>query len=149
MKNHGDLISILKSNHLRITPTRRVLIQYILNNKERRIPLKEIYKYVSSKLVGVDRSSIYRNLEVLKKLDVIQELNLPKVGKCFQYIFDCQVHHFYICKSCGRSHRGNEELFNRIEQALREVHGFTKANLSVVFYGRCSSCSKQERTAHR
>lgn len=142
MKKHGDLISVLKSNQLRITPTRRVLIQYILSNKERRIPLKEIYKHVSSKLVGVDRSSIYRNLTILKKLDVIQELNLPKVGRCFQYIFDYQVHHFYICKSCGRSNRGNEELFNRIEEALRDVHGFEKANLSVVFYGLCSSCSK-------
>lgn len=142
MKKHGDLISILRANHLRITPTRRIMLQFILNNKGRRIPLKEIYKHVSSRLEGVDRSSIYRNLEVLKKLDVIQELNLPKVGKCFQYVFDQPVHHFFICKSCGRSSKGKEELFDRIETALKDVHGFTKANLSIVFYGQCAECFK-------
>ncbi len=142
MKRHKDLISVLRANNMRITPARRALIQFILNNKTRRIPLREIYDHVGSVLDSVDRSSIYRNLQVLKKMDVLQELNLPKVGKCFQFVFDRKVHHYFICKECGRSSRGKPELFQRIEQALRDVHGFSKANLSVVFYGLCSNCTK-------
>jgi Fur family ferric uptake transcriptional regulator len=142
MIKHKDLLSVLRANKMRITPARRALIQFILDNKTRQVALKEIFEYLGRKVEGVDRSSVYRNLEVLKGLDIIQELTLPKAGKCYQYVFDRKVHHFFICKSCGKSSRGNVELFDRIDKALREVHGFSKANLSVVFYGQCSACSR-------
>ena len=140
MIKHKDLLTILRSNKMRITPARRILLQYILDNPTKQLSLKEIQTFLEKKLSGVDRSSIYRNLETFKRLDIIQELNLPTLGKRIQYIFDRKVHHFYICKSCGKSHRGNEVLFNKIEEALKDVHGFSKANLSIVFYGYCAKC---------
>ncbi|WP_408095558.1 Fur family transcriptional regulator [Peredibacter sp. HCB2-198] len=140
MKKHRDLVSILKAKNLRLTPARRALIQYILDNKSKHISLKEIYEFLGIKVEGVNRSSVYRNIELLKKLDIIQELNLPNKGKCFQYVFDKDVHHFYICKTCGKASRGNKELFEKIEKALKDIHGFSKANLSMVFYGFCEKC---------
>ena len=141
MKKHKDLLAVLKSNHMRITPARRLLLQFILDNKSRQLSLKEIHDYVDQQMAGVDRSSIYRNLETFQKLDIIQELNLPNIGKRFQYVLDRKVHHFYICKACGKASKGNAELFDKIENALKDVHDFSKANLSVVFYGYCSKCS--------
>lgn len=127
---------------MRITPLRRLLVQFVLDNKSQQLSLKDIQDYLTSKISFVDRSSIYRNIEVLKKLDILQELDLPIVGKRFQYVFDRQVHHFYICKNCGKLNRGNKELFEKIESVLKDVHGFEKANLSIVFYGYCSKCAK-------
>ncbi len=141
MKKHNDLLEILKANKMRITIPRRLLLQYILDNGARQISLRDIYKYMDSKLINVDRSSIYRNLQVFKKLDIVQELNLPS-GKVFQYIIDRKIRHFYICKSCGKASKGNEKLFQKIEKALMDVHGFSKAKLSIVFYGYCLKCSK-------
>ncbi|MGE4107706.1 MAG: Fur family transcriptional regulator [Bacteriovoracia bacterium] len=126
---------------MRVTPARRVLLQVILDNKSRQISIQEVQGFMAKHLRGVDRSSVYRNIETFQQLDIIQEISLPKVGKRYQYVFDRKVHHYYICKSCGRSHRGNQELFAKIEEALRDVHGFLKANLSVVFYGRCAKCA--------
>jgi Fur family transcriptional regulator, ferric uptake regulator len=143
MKKHRDLLSVLRANNMRITPARRTLIQFLLNNRSRRVSLKEIQDHLESRIDGVNRSSIYRNLEALKRIEALQELSFPGKGKCFQYIFDRKVHHYFICKACGRSSRGNAELFKRIEQALQEVHGFAKANLSLVFYGECSACRKK------
>ncbi len=126
---------------MRITPARRMLLQFILDNKLRQISVQEIHDYLEAQPIGVDRSSVYRNLDAFQKLEIIQELNLPRIGKRYQYIFDRKVHHFYICKSCGKANRGNEELFEKIESALKDVHGFSKANLSVVFYGSCARCT--------
>jgi Fur family transcriptional regulator, ferric uptake regulator len=145
MKKHQDLIAVLKSNKMRVTPARRILLQYILDNKSRQLSLKDVQEFLDDKLQGVDRSSIYRNLEIFKKLDIIQELNLPSVGKRFQFVFDRKVHHFYICKSCGKLNRGNVELFQKIEAALKDIHGFSKANLSVIFYGYCAKCANGSR----
>jgi len=145
MLKHKDLIAILRSNGMRITPTRRVLLQFILDNKMRQIPQVEISQHLEKALPGIDRSSVYRNLEAFKDLNILQELDLPRIGKRYQYVLDRKVHHFYICKSCGKASRGNEELFKKIENALKDVHGFSKANLSVVFYGQCSKCEKSKK----
>lgn len=143
MKKHKDLLAVLRSNEMRITPARRLMLQYILDNGSRQLSLKEIQDFMERSMPGVDRSSIYRNIEAFKKLDILQELSLPGVGKRFQYIFDRRVHDYFICKSCGKLTRGNKALFEKIDAALKEVHGFSKANLSVIFYGRCSGCAKK------
>jgi Fur family ferric uptake transcriptional regulator len=101
-------------------------------------------------LPDVDRTTVYRNIEKFISLELIQELDLPRVGKVYQYTFGKKVHHYYICKTCGKSNKGNQELFNKIENALKDIHGFSKANLSVVFYGSCTKCSKSApERAHR
>lgn len=141
MKRHRDLVALLRSNGMRITAGRRMLLQFILDNSGRRVTLTEIHEYLGRQRHRIDRASVYRNLQTLKKLEVIQELKLPRVGRCFQYVLDRKVHHFYICKVCGKAKSGHEALFERIESALRDIHGFAKSNLSVVFYGTCARCA--------
>ena len=70
MIKHKDLLTILRSNKMRITPARRILLQYILDSATKQLSLKEIQAFLEKKLPGVDRSSIYRNLETFKKLDL-------------------------------------------------------------------------------
>ena len=147
MKNHKDLLEVLKSNKMRVTPGRRLLLQFILDNKSRQISLKEMTDFLEKSMSGVDRSSVYRNLETFQQLDIIQELNLPKMGKRYQYVLDRKVRHFYICKPCGKASRGNVKLFSKIERALKDIHGFSKANLSIVFYGCCSKCARINGTS--
>ncbi|HXU73510.1 MAG TPA: Fur family transcriptional regulator [Polyangia bacterium] len=141
MKRHRDLLAVLRANGMRITAGRRVLLQFILDSQSRRVSLREIHQHVDDRMRRIDRSSVYRNLIAFERLGIIQALNLSKSGKTYQYILDRHIHHFYICKACGNARRGNRKLFERIEAALRETHGFAKANLSVVFYGTCASCS--------
>ena len=140
MKKRKDLLAYLKSKSLRMTPSKELLIQFFLDNQNRHIPSKELQKHVSRYLPEVDRTTIYRNIEKLIELELVQELNLPKIGKAYQFIFDSKVHHYYICKACGEVKKGDQKLFRRIEKALKEMHDFSKAKLSVVFYGSCSDC---------
>lgn len=123
-----------------MTPSKAVLIQFFLDNKNRHVPFKELQEELYHKIPDIDRATIYRNIEKFISLGVIQELDLPIKGKVYQYIFEKKVQHYYICKACGKVNKGNEDLFKKIEQALKDIHDFSKANLSVVFYGFCSKC---------
>lgn len=143
MKKNKDLILFLKSKGLRMTASKAVLIQFFLDNKTRHVPLREIHDHLTAHVQDVDRVTIYRNIEKFLHLGVIQELDLPTKGKVYQYIFDKKVQHYYVCKVCGKMNKGNAELFDKIEAALKDVHGFSKANLSVVFYGLCSHCEAE------
>lgn len=140
MKKHKELVQFLKTNGLRMTPSKEVLIQFFLDNQNRHIPVKEIQEHLFFTTPDVDRTTIYRNIEKFISLGLIQELDLPKKGKVYQFVFDKKVQHYYICKSCGKMNKGNEDLFNKIEKALKDIHDFSKANLSVLFYGFCSKC---------
>jgi Fur family ferric uptake transcriptional regulator len=137
MRKHRDLLEVLRANGMRITAGRRELLQFILDNRSRRVRLREIHDHFGD----ADRTSIYRNLIAFERLGIVQAVKLPDHGKTYQYVLDRKIHHFYICKACGNARRGNRKLFERIEAALRDTHGFAKANLSVVFYGTCASCA--------
>ena len=142
MRKHRDLLEVLRANGMRITAGRRALLQFILDNRARSVRLREIH----DKVGGVDRTSIYRNLLAFERLGIVQGIKLPEHEKTYQYVLDRKIHHFYICKACGHARRGNRKLFDRIEIALRDTHGFTKANLSVVFYGTCAACASHDRS---
>ncbi len=139
MRRHRDLLEVLRANGMRITAGRRELLQFILDNRTRSVRLREIHEHCR----GVDRTSIYRNLLAFERLGIIQGIKLPDHDKTYQYVLDRKIHHFYICKACGNARRGNRKLFDRIEAALRDTHGFAKANLSVVFYGTCAACASR------
>src|SRR3989344_7425865 len=131
----------LRSRGLRMTASKQALIQFFLDNQSRHVPFRELQAFMQKSLPEVDRTTIYRNIEKFISLELIQELDLPKVGKVYQYVFEKKIHHYYICKVCGKANKGNQELFGKIESALKDIHGFSKANLSVVFYGSCTKCS--------
>lgn len=140
MKKSKDLLAYLKLRGLRTTPLKELLIQFFLDNKKCQIPYKELQEHVAKNFPDIDRTTLYRNIEKFISLDLIQELNLPKTGKIYQFVFDRRVHHYFICKGCEQVKKGDEVLFKQIEASLKKVHGFMKANLSVVFYGYCSKC---------
>lgn len=123
-----------------MTPSKEILIQFFLDNQNTHIPFKELQDHLIEQLPDIDRTTIYRNIEKFIRLGLIQELDLLQKGKVFQYVFNKQVHHYYICKSCGKVIKGNEQLFKKIEKAIKDVHDFSKSNLSVLFYGLCSKC---------
>ena len=129
-----------------MTPSKLLLIQFFLDNQSRHIPFRELQAFMHKSLPEVDRTTIYRNIEKFIELGLIQELVLPKSGKVYQYVFDKKVHHYVICKSCGKASKDNQELFSKIDNALKEIHGFSKANLSVIFYGFCTKCARSALT---
>ncbi|MCB0363766.1 MAG: transcriptional repressor [Bdellovibrionaceae bacterium] len=140
MKKRADLVSYLRSKGLRMTPSKELLIQFFIDNQKRYVSSKELQDHVGVHLPDVDRTTVYRNIEKLIALELIQELDLPKTGKAYQFIFDRKAHHYYICKGCGEVKQGDGRLFARIEKALKEIHDFSKAQMSVVFYGYCLEC---------
>jgi len=140
MRKHEDLLAVLRHNRQRVTPARRILIQFFIDNHARSLSLPEIQAHLQDRLPGINRSSIYRNLEMLKTLSIIQELRVARKGRRYQFVFERPVHHFIICKACGKVSKGKPGFFEQVEKALQDIHGFKKANLSVTFYGFCNRC---------
>lgn len=142
MKNHKDLIHVLKSHGMKITPTRSLILQYIIDNHHKEILLNEIYEYLNEKFISTDKSSVYRNIEILKQLDIIYEINSSNNQKAYKYVFDTKLHPFFICKSCSKIVNIKENTFKKFEEKFMEF--LVEQNLSAIFYGYCDSCKKEK-----
>jgi Fur family transcriptional regulator, ferric uptake regulator len=140
MRKHKDLLAVLRHNRQRVTPARRFLLQFFIDRHAHSLSLAEIQAHLQDRLPGINRSSIYRNLEMLKALSIIQEMPIARKGRRYQFVFERPVHHFIICKACGRVSKGKRPFFEQVERALQNIHDFKEANLSVTFYGFCARC---------
>jgi len=140
MENHRDLVHVLKSHGMKITPVRSLILQYIIDNHYREILLNEIYDYLKEKFIESDKSSIYRNIELFKQLDIIYEVNSSNNQKTYKYGFDTKLHPFFICKSCGKLVDIEKQNFEKIEGKI--IDFLSENNLSAIFYGYCDTCKK-------
>lgn len=138
MKNHKDLLHVLRVQGKKITPVRSLMLQYILDNQEREISLSEFYCFLKERFIASDKSSVYRNLELFKRLDIIYEVNSGNNQKKYKYVFDVKLHPFFICKSCGQIVNLGGHAFEKIQD--RMISLLSEEGLSAIFYGYCGPC---------
>lgn len=92
--------------------------------------------------VSVGRASVYRALEVLEELALVQRFELERGLAAYEPVSpDGHHHHHAICRRCGRMEPFEDrELERAIAQVSDEV-GFEVAEHDVVLRGLCESCA--------
>jgi Fur family ferric uptake transcriptional regulator len=91
----------------------------------------------------VGRASVYRALEQLEQLGLVQRIEVSRGTAGYERIDPTGHHHHHaICRDCGRMVPFEDP---RLERALEHVAGampgFDVAEHDVVLRGRCSRCA--------
>ncbi|NQT72362.1 MAG: transcriptional repressor [Chloroflexi bacterium] len=129
---------VLKQNGYRITPQRSLIVD-VLHDAEKHITPEEIHKQVSARFPEVNKSTIYRTLEVLKKLDLVDETDLGG-NKLYYHHAEHGHHHHLICQNCGRTIEIEEEAFAPLKKILVTRYGFDPDIRHLAIFGRCVNC---------
>jgi Fur family transcriptional regulator, ferric uptake regulator len=91
---------------------------------------------------GVGRASVYRALEQLEELGLIQRIEVCRGTAGFERIDPTGHHHHHaICRDCGRMVPFEDRA---LERALAEVAGtmsFEVTEHDVVLRGKCERCA--------
>jgi Fur family ferric uptake transcriptional regulator len=91
---------------------------------------------------GVGRASVYRALEQLEGLGLVQRIEVCRGTAGFERIDPTGHHHHHaICRDCGRMVPFEDKS---LEQALDKVAGamsFDVTEHDVVLRGRCERCA--------
>ncbi len=137
--------NLLRQNGLKVT-TQRVAILEVLNNRPgKHLTAEEIYDYVKKKYPDIGIATVYRTIQVLSELSLIDKLNLDdgyvryeinKKGK----EDTCHHHHHLICLECGNIYAFQDDLLEALEKRIADTMGFEVANHEVKLYGRCKKC---------
>ena len=92
---------------------------------------------------NVGTASIYRALDVLHELGLVQRVEFGAGGARFEPILPGGEHHHHaVCDSCGRVTAFEDD---HIERQLRTLAGQLRHSMSahdLVIHGECSRCSR-------
>ncbi len=127
----------LREKGLKLTSQRRLILD-IVHDSGGHLTAEEILDYVQARAPGVNKSTIYRTLELLEELGCVFKSEL---GDRFIYHHAEEGHHHHlVCQTCGKSIDCNEDLFLPVERATNEKYGFRANFKHVVISGLCADC---------
>lgn len=132
----------LKENNYKLTPQRRAIIETLIEQRGRFAAAEEIFRLAREKHAGTDFSTVYRNLELLVKMDIIHKTNIKDGAAVYELICDPSHHHHIICKECGKTEIINACPMERLLESIDETD-FTLTDHKLELYGYCSKCNNK------
>jgi Fe2+ or Zn2+ uptake regulation protein len=139
MKDLSRIEETLRGKVYKLTEQRRLIIE-VFNESPGHYTAMEIFDLVRKKFKGINFSTIYRNLEMLSSLEIINKLHLES-GISHYELCGLAHHHHIICKECGDMKEINICPYASLgEEQLRSI-GFRATDHKFEIYGYCSKCS--------
>jgi Fur family ferric uptake transcriptional regulator len=91
--------------------------------------------------VGVARASVYRALEQLEELGLIQRLELARGTAGYERVRSGGHHHHAVCRRCGRTEPFEDPGLERAISRVSRRVSVDVAEHDVVLRGLCERCS--------
>ena len=140
MRHTGDIVSKLGEQGYRLTPQRLIILSAIEASDEH-ISAEEIYAQVAARYPNVNISTVYRTMELLKRLGLVTETDLGG-GRLRYHPVHKGHHHHLVCQECGRIIDLDESVLYPLKDSLRREYDFEADLKHMAIFGRCSKCRK-------
>jgi Fur family ferric uptake transcriptional regulator len=147
-KEHGHthdtsgITDRLSEKGYRLTPQRLMILSAIESSHDH-ISAEEIYAQVASKYPRVNISTVYRTLELLKRLDMVYEIDLGE-GRIRYHAEESGHHHHLVCQDCGAVIDIDESTLSSLRNILLRNYSFLAELRHVAIFGQCEKCRKKK-----
>ena len=133
----------------RLTKPRRAILD-ILNDMGKHLSAEQIYREALKRSSNIGLSTIYRNLELLVRIDLVWKFDAGDNKARYEIAKQPGEthHHHLICKKCNSiidysDSVDNEKDFIKMrEKNLSRKYNFKIENHCIDFFGLCYNCSK-------
>lgn len=129
----------LKSMGYKLTGQRRLIIE-VFEDKPLHYTAQEVFEKARQKNSSINFSTIYRNLELLCRLNVINKLNIISGINHFE-LKDANHNHYIICLGCGDMKKVDICPYNKLNKSKLDELGFVPIEHKFEIYGYCKKCS--------
>ena len=99
MQQIKDIADTLRNEGFRITPQRIAIIKYVMDTQSHP-SAEEIHKIIQKKYPMVSLATVYKTLDLLRKMSMIQELGFADGSA--RYEANVGKHINIVCVRCGR-----------------------------------------------
>ncbi|EKN42357.1 Fur family transcriptional regulator [Clostridium botulinum CFSAN001627] len=140
---------IFNSNNIRLTTRRIIILKIFLNHKNYHLTINEIY-YLAKKISSsIGLATVYRTIEILLKLDLLDHLSLEDGGNRYKLFVNKNIdlkaynkhHPHLICLNCKRIIDCHYNFIDTIKTEINKNCLFKVTNFEMKFYGYCEKCS--------
>lgn len=134
---------MLKEKGLKVTSQRLLVLETMAAHPEEHLTAEEIFDLARQKYPEIGLATIYRALQVMVDLQVIDKLSFDDGFARYELNrqSDSRHHHHHaICIGCKTVFSLEEDLLDTLEQNLMERLGFQVTDHEVKLYGYCKAC---------
>lgn len=141
---------LLKANGLKVTTQRITILEVLEDRPNEHLTAEEIYECVKEKYPDIGLATVYRTIQLLSELNLIDKLNLDdgyvryEIGEQ-ENGAQCHHHHHLICLRCGKVYTFQDDLLETVEQKIQSSMNFDIVDHEVKFYGYCNECKLNEK----
>ena len=136
------ILGQLREGGGRITPARRALVTALLD-AESHVTADDLAEAVQRSHPDVHRSTIYRTLDALEELGVVDHVHLGH-GRAVYHLLD-DPHQHLVCEVCEDVIEVPDALFRPLADRLAKDYGFTLRPNHFAVLGRCAACATTGR----
>jgi Fur family ferric uptake transcriptional regulator len=150
--NQEQFKVLLRTKGLKVTNQRIAILEVLSNRPGKHLTAEEIYDYVKKEYPDIGLATVYRTIQLLSELNLIDKLNLDdgyvryEIGPKNQD--ECSHHHHHlICLECGSIYAFQDDLLENLESKIYETLGFEVSDHEVKLYGVCKKCKSKKSEA--
>ncbi|MFD2729471.1 ferric iron uptake transcriptional regulator [Enterococcus camelliae] len=135
----------LHDSGFKLTPQREATVLVLLENEKEHLSAEEIYFFVKKKSPEIGLATVYRTLEILTELNVVNKVSfndgvarydLRKEGAK-------HFHHHLLCLECGNIEEIEEDLLGEVEEVVEQRYQFQVKDHRLTFHGICHQCQEK------
>ena len=140
MNRHASMMASLREVGYRLTP-QRMMILSIINECEGHITAEAIHERVCKEYPFVDISTVYRTLQLLKKLRLVTDTDLGS-GVVQYELSERGRHHHLVCRACGQTAPLDDSFLEPLARRINKTYRFRADLEHFAIFGLCGKCRK-------
>ncbi|HLS60590.1 MAG TPA: Fur family transcriptional regulator [Virgibacillus sp.] len=132
----------LHSKSYKLTPQREATLRVLLEQNEEHLSAEEVFLLVKDKAPEIGLATVYRTLELLSELKVIDKINFGDGVSRYDIRREGaeHFHHHLVCIECGSVEQIVDDLLGEVEEIVETDWEFKVIDHRLTFHGICKKC---------
>lgn len=150
MSTSSMVTTIRKQLHeggFKLTPQREATVAVLLENDKDHLSAEEIYMLVKQKSPEIGLATVYRTLEMLTELKIIDKISFNDGVSRYDMRKEGakHFHHHLLCLDCGGIEEVEEDLLIDVEKIVEKQFQFLVKDHRLTFHGVCKDCKNKKK----
>jgi Fur family transcriptional regulator, peroxide stress response regulator len=139
----ASIIKALRGKGYKATPQRIAIGRFALCDRSHPT-VQKVFSEVKKVHPTVSLATVYKTIQILKEVDLIQELSLPQDQTRFDS--NMKPHINLVCTQCGNIKDLEDTEVQAIIAKVSVAEKFAPKGQRFDIYGTCQSCNRKEKT---
>lgn len=141
----------LQTQGYKLTPQREATVRVLLENEEDHLSAEDVFMLVKDKSSDIGLATVYRTLELLSELQVVEKMNFGDGVARYDLRHDNTKHHHHhlICVQCGSVDEIMDDWLLPLEERLAEEYQFKVLDHRLDFQGICWRCNQNSNDSEQ